>query len=248
MLFKEKGNKGKPTILLLHGGGLSDWSLEKVSNFLEEEYHVVLAIIDGHGENGASEFISIENSADKVINYINTHCGGSIHAICGLSIGAQIVCEVLAREKSIAGYAVIESALVYPMEFVTALTVPTYQVAYGLIQKRWFSKMQAQTLCVPEYLFETYYQDSLKITKQSLINITKSNGSYALKPSISDTDATVLVIAGEKEISIMKKSAKHIHKTIQGSTLLIASDLKHGEFSLVHSGEYVKAIYALFQK
>ena len=47
-----------------------------------------------------------------------------------------------------------------------ALTVPAYQLVYGLIKRRWFSKLQAKTLCVPDSLFETYYHDSLKMTKK----------------------------------------------------------------------------------
>ena len=238
MILKCKGNINKPVIILLHGGGLSDWSLDGLVKQFEEDYYVVTTVIDGHGEDGANEFISIEDSANKVIKYIKENFNSSVYAICGLSIGAQIVCEILAKEKSITKYAVIESALVYPLKMATALTVPTYELAYGLIKKRWFSKMQAKTLCVPEQLFETYYNDSLKITKQSLINITKSNGSYVLKKSVEDTTAKVLIIVGEKEIGIMKKSAKLIHKTLKGSTLFIAPKLKHGEFSLVHYTKY----------
>ncbi len=247
MIFKNIGDISKPVILLLHGGGLSDWSLENIAKQFESDYHVVTTIIDGHGENGCNEFISIENSADKIIEYIKTNLGGSIYAICGLSIGAQIICEVLAKEKSITKYAVIESALVYPMKIATALTVPTYHLTYGLIKKRWFAKLQAKTLCVPDNIFETYYNDSLKITKQSLINITKSNGSYTLKSSITNSTAKVLVIVGENEINIMKKSAKLIHQTLKSSTLFVAPKLKHGEYSLVHSSEYVTSIKRLFE-
>ncbi len=248
MLFKTKGDKTKPVILLLHGGGLSDWSLENTVNLLVPEYYVISAIIDGHGEDSGNEFISIEDSANKTIQYIKDNFNGSVFAICGLSIGAQIVCEMLAKEKQITKHAIIESALVYPIKFATMLTVPTYHLTYGLIKKRWFSKMQAKTLCVPDNLFETYYSDSLKMTKQSLINITKSNGSYSLKDNITNADAKVLVIVGEKEIGIMKKSAKLIHDTIKNSKLYIASKLKHGEFSLVYYCEYVNMMNEFFNE
>ena len=80
------------------------------------------------------------------------------------------------------------------------MTVPTYKLFYGLVKRRWFSKLQAKTLCVPTDMFEQYYQDSLKISKQSLINITLSNGSYNLKNSIVNTKSKVLIIVGENEI------------------------------------------------
>ena len=172
MIFKETANKQMPTIILLHGGGLSFWSLQRVVEQLQSDFHVVTPIIDGHGENGGEEFVSIQDSAQKLIQYIDTEYNGKAYAIGGLSIGAQIITEVLSQQQNIAEYAIIESALVYPIKGITAMTLPAYKLFYGLVKKRWFSKIQAKTLCVPAAMFEKYYQDSLKISKQSLINIT----------------------------------------------------------------------------
>jgi hypothetical protein len=248
MIFKEFGQKELPTIIFLHGGGLSDWSLIPMVNEFQTEFHVVTPIIDGHGEAGAETFLSISDSATKLIHYIDTKCNGSVFAIAGLSIGAQIVTEVLSQRADIAQYAIIESALVYPIKEITNLTIPAYQLCYGLIRKRWFSKLQANSLCVPSNLFETYYQDSLKISKQSLIHITVSNGTYELKESIAKTSAKVLVIVGEKEIRVMKKSAERLHNVIPGSQLCIATGMKHGEISLKYSQRYIDLLRNWFGK
>ena len=162
-------------------------------------------------------------------------------------IGAQIVCEVLAQRPHIAQYAILESALVIPRKGTTVLTVPMYHLCYGLIKKRWFAKMQAQTLCVPEGLFEIYYQDSLRISKLSLINMTLSNGNYPLKKAISQTTAKVLVIVGEEEIGVMKQSAKLLHQAVEGSSLYIAPKMKHGELSLVYPTQYCEKLEEWFK-
>ncbi len=246
MLFKETSDKHLPTIILLHGGGLSYWSLQSVINKLQSNFHVVTPIIEGHGENGTEEFVSIQDSAEKLISYIDKNCNGKVFAIGGLSIGAQIVTEVLSQRTEIAEYAIIESALVYPIKATAALTIPTYKLFYGLVKKKWFSKMQAKSLCVPDDMFERYYQDSLKITKQSLINITLSNGNFHLKNSISNTSAKVLIIVGEGEIGIMKKSARRLQEVIRNSELYIAPAMKHGELSLVYPDKYVEIIKSFF--
>ncbi len=248
MIFKEIGSKEYPTIIFLHGGGLSDWSWKKIADKLSDKYNVVTPVIDGHGDDGWEEFISIEDSASKLIEYIKEEKNGKVYAISGLSIGAQIVCEVLSQEPTITDYAIIESALVIPIKPTAALTVPTYQLCYGLLKKRWFSKMQAKTLCVPDELFEKYYQDSLNITKQSLINITLSNGNYPLRNLIANTSAKVLIIVGEKEIGVMKKSANILHKTLKGSSLYIAPKMKHGELSLIYPQQYIEQLEKLFSK
>lgn len=171
---------------------------------------------------------------------------GKIFAIGGLSLGAQIVAEVLAQRANIAQYAILESALVYPIKGIAAITVPAYKLFYGLVRRRWFSRMQAKMLCVPADMFEQYYQDSLKISKQSLINITRSNGNYNLKESISDAKSKVLIIFGEKEIEVMRKSAQRLHKAIPESELYIAPAMKHGEMSLVYPAKYVELLKSLF--
>lgn len=248
MIFKETSNKGFPTVILLHGGGLSDWSLQKVIESLQTEFHVVTPIIDGHGEDGGEPFISIEDSAAKLLHYIDTHCQRKVFAIGGLSIGAQIVTEVLSQRMEIADYAIIESALVYPIKGIGLMTVPTYQLFYGLVKQRWFSKMQAKALRIPSTMFEQYYKDSLNISKQSLINITLSNGSYDLKGGIEKNKARVLIIVGDKEIGIMKKSAKRLHDAIANSELYVAPKMGHGEISLAHWERYVELLKSLFAK
>ena len=248
MLFKETENNSLPTIILLHGGGLSWWSLEPIITLLSEEYHVVTPIIDGHGENADETFISIEDSAHKLLTYIDTHHGGKVFALGGLSIGAQIVTELLSLRDDIAEYAIIESALVYPIKGTALLTVPTYKVFFGLIKMRWFAKLQAKTLCVPDSMFEQYYNESITMTKQSLINMTLSNGSYELKSTISNTKAKVIIMVGSKEISIMRKSSKRLKEAIVGSELNILPNMGHGEISLSHPELYVELVNKFIHK
>lgn len=247
MLFEEAKNNGCPSIIFLHGGGLSAWSLTPLVNAFKNDFHVVTPIIDGHGADGAELFVSISDSAAKLIDYIDANHGGKVFALAGLSIGAQIVTEVLSQRADIAQYAIIESALVYPLKAVSKLTIPLFQLSYGFIRKRWFSKLQANSLNLPENLFETYYRDSLKMSKQSLINMTLSNGSYSLKKEIANTKAKVLILVGEKEIPIMLKSAQKLKETIPTSELYIAPAMKHGQLSLQYPLQYAALLEKLFK-
>ena len=70
MLFKAFGNKNMPVIILLHGGGLSWWSWKTQIKVLQKDYCIVTPIIDGHGEDCNTTFVSIKKSADHVVKYI----------------------------------------------------------------------------------------------------------------------------------------------------------------------------------
>ncbi len=245
MIFKEFGNRNSPVIIFLHGGGLSWWSWKPQIEALKKDYYIVTPIIDGHGDAYDTTFVSIKKSAEQVIRYIKENCNGKVFAICGISIGAQIAVEILSKEYDIAENAVIESALVYPIKMAISLIVPMYNLCYGLIKKKWFAKLQAKSLNIPDRLFGTYYEESSRMTKESLINITISNGSYPMPLMLCNTKAKTLILVGEKELAIMKKSAFLLHKTIKGSILKTIEKSGHGEISLLHPDKYLNLLQQL---
>jgi pimeloyl-ACP methyl ester carboxylesterase len=69
-----------------------------------------------------------------------------------------------------------------------------------------------------------------------------------LRNEIVKTKSKVLIIVGEKELGIMKKSAKYLHEKISDSQLYVISQMGHGEISLVHPIEYVNIIKTFFAK
>jgi len=246
MKFKTFGNQELPTFLLLHAGGLSWWSWKPVIEALKEQFYIVTPIIDGHGEDGDTHFMSIEASARTLIEYIEGNLGGRVYGIAGLSLGAQIVLEVLAQRAFIAEYAVIESALVVPIKGIIPLAKVTCHLLYPLIRQKWFSKIQGKALYVPKEFFHLYYQDSLNISKETLINVSISNGSYWIKDSLKHTTTQALVLVGEKELRMMRKSASLIQATLSNSQLTVLKQMGHGALSLKHHGEYVQRLKDFF--
>lgn len=241
MKFKEYGHRNNEIILLLHGGGLSYWSYREIAERLQNKYHIILPILDGHSDSDKC-FTSIENNAQEIIDYIDNNYNGHIHLIGGLSLGAQIVLEILARKKDICNYVIIESALVIPMNIIHKLIKPTVSMSYGLISKKWFSKLQFNFLKIKKELFNEYYKDTCKIKKEDMIAFMEANLKYEIKSSLKDTGAKVVVVVGDKERHIIKKSARKIHQTIIGSELLTLPKYYHGEFSINHPQKYIEML------
>jgi len=242
MKFRTFGNKENKSVMLLHGGGLSWWSLQSHIDALEANYYVIAATIDGHGDDAETTFTTIENCADKIIEYINSDLGGKIYAIGGLSIGAQISVEVIRKDADIVKKAIIESALVIPIKSVSAMIKPMYNMSFGLIKQKWFSKYQAKALFVPDNMFNNYYEDSTKMSKQSLINMAVSNSNYKMPDTLAKSNAEVLILVGGRELSAMIKSAHLLDNAISNSTLKLLDNHSHGEFSLKTPDKYNKLI------
>lgn len=248
MRFKTFGNRENKTIMLLHGGGLSWWSNQVLIDHYQESYHVVAVVIDGHGEDGENTFMRIENSAKQLIDYIDKELGGSVYALIGLSLGAQIIVETISVRGDLAEYAVVESALILPMKFAEIVSPLMIQSSYWLVKKKWFSALQAKELYLPKEMWALYYEESLKMSKQSLIHISKSNLGYSLKESIRNTQTHVLIVVGEKEIGKIKASAEKMNAIIPNSTLFIAENKKHGELSLSYPQVYIELIDSFLNK
>ena len=245
MIVKEYGKSNKDIIILLHGGGLSWWNYEEVSEILKSNYHVILPILDGHSGSDR-DFTSIENNANEIIEYIDNNYNGNVKLIGGLSLGAQILLDILSKRDNICECAIIESALVCPMKMINRLIKSSINMSYGLINKKWFSKLQFKSLKIKKELFDKYYIDSSNITKNNMISFLKANSNYHLK-NIKTNKSKSIVIVGSKERPIMIKSAKRIHDELINSELEILSGYYHGDLSINHPNEYAEKVNKLIK-
>ena len=241
MTVIEFGKHNEDTVLLLHGGGLSWWNYREVAKLLEKDYHVILPVLDGHADSDAA-FTTIEDNTARLISYIDTHFGGQVTVLGGLSLGGQVVLEMLAQRPDICRYALIESALVKPSQLTAALIDPTFGMSYGLIKQRWFTKMQADYLGIPKELFEDYYRDTCAITKADMISFLQASCTYEIKMGLREATAKVKIVAGSREQKSILDSAKLIHSAISGSQMEILSGLRHGDLSINHPEWYVQVL------
>jgi pimeloyl-ACP methyl ester carboxylesterase len=246
MIFKEYGDRSKPTIIFIHGGGLSDWMWKEPTAVFEKEYHIVTPILDGHGEESDIIYQSISKCARQVVQYIDENCGGKVFAICGLSVGAQITVEILSLCKNITQKAVIESALVLPSKSMERMVKPSLDLSWFLVKRRWFAKLQAKQLYLPDSMFEEYFRDSVKMKKESMINLMEDNQRYTIPAGLEKTTAEVLVLCGAKEYAAMKKSAALLKQTIPHGGLEIIAHCGHG-VSIQRTKEYCNLLQEFFQ-
>lgn len=247
MTVLEFGKENPRVLILLHGGGLSWWNYRKAAEELSVLFHVVLPVLDGHAGSDAP-FTSIEDNAARIIRYIDEHFGGEVSAIAGLSLGGQVVLEILSQRANICRFALIESALVKPSRLTHALIGPSFSMSYGLIQQKWFAKLQASYLGIPRDLFEDYFRDTCRITKQDMIAFLKANSIYCIKPALAQTGAKVHLVAGSREQKNILDSARCLRDTIPGSTLQFLPGYRHGDLSINHPAQYAQMLQNLTEE
>ena len=108
MNYIEYGKEHKEVIVLLHGGGLSWWNYEEVAKSLQNDYHIILPILDGHAESD-KHFTTIENNASEIMDFIDTNFRGRVlqvlpnlyHGEFSINLGkdyANTIREIIVRQ------------------------------------------------------------------------------------------------------------------------------------------------------
>ena len=247
MNYREYGKENSKVIMLIHGGGLSWWNYRKEAQLLKNDYRVILPVLDGHADSDRP-FVSIEDNASEIISFINDNFGGHILLLGGLSLGGQVLLEMLAQRSDICEYAIVESAAVIPSRFTHMMVAPAFGSCYGLIRNKRFAKIQFDSLHMNEDFFDDYYRDTCAIGKRDLIAFMKANTAYMLKGSIAECSAKVTVVTGEKENREVLRSADILEQKMPKCSKQIQPGLHHGEFSLNYAESYVQLIKQILEE
>ena len=99
MDFKTFGMSDKPPLMLIHGLGMTWQCFKEIIPLLEEDYFLILPVLDGHNPQNHSTFQSVSDTAEKIETYIDNNFQGHLASLLGFSLGGTIVIEMLTRQK-----------------------------------------------------------------------------------------------------------------------------------------------------
>jgi pimeloyl-ACP methyl ester carboxylesterase len=108
-LFANPVPVSAPTIVLLHGGGVSGWSWQpQIEAF--PDYHLLVPDLPEHGRRVAEAPFTFPDAAERVATLIKDRGhSGRAHAI-GLSLGAQTAIQLLAVAPGVVDRALLSGA------------------------------------------------------------------------------------------------------------------------------------------
>ncbi|MFS1518214.1 alpha/beta fold hydrolase [Bacillus sp. SCS-151] len=225
--YQEYGDMNASLMVFLHGGGVSSWMWEKQIQYFSH-YHCITIDLPEQGESNYTESFSIQLSAEKINDLIEKLANGKKVIVIGFSLGAQVTIQMLSMNPNLINYAVINSALVRPNSFVRKMIRPSIKLTFPLVKNKSFSKLQAKTLYVGKEYFETYYKESSEMKLDTLIRILEENMSFEIPNNFYKATGKILVSVGEKEKTIMKKSAADIVSNNTNCKGIIIPNVGHG--------------------
>ncbi|UOE61841.1 alpha/beta hydrolase [Priestia filamentosa] len=227
LYYEEYGDRNASLMVFLHGGGVSGWMWERQIQYFTH-YHCLVPNLPEHGTRGSDTPFSIRSSAIEIIKLIEEKGEGKKVIVIGFSLGSQVLLQMLSMKQDLVDVAIINSALVRPLPYISKWVKPFVNISLPLLKKRWFAKLQAKTLYVSERDFETYYKESRQMKASTLSRVLEENMLFTLPEGFRCSCSKILVTVGEKEKEVMKKSARDIVESNPNCKGVFISKMGHG--------------------
>lgn len=249
MNFHEFGLRTAPHVMLIHGGGNAWWNYLRQARALSSHYHVILPTLDGHGEEYQIPYRSTERTADQLMDYIRCECGGRLFALGGVSLGGQIVMELLARNRDVAEKAIIDGSLCIPQPALARFCIASVHLLGPLLfseracrrQLALMDRFLPEEMRYPEEIKAYYLQDMPKLPRETLYAMYRTYMmQYRLKESVRDSGTQVMYWYGEKEMRCVKESARLFQSMLPTCELCEAKGYGHGYLSVYRPEEWLQ--------
>lgn len=204
MKVKHYGENKPNILLLLHGEEASSWIWEETLEKLTEEFHCITIDLPGHATSKDYEF-SINDTAILITKiFAQIYPNKKIH-IAGVGVGAQVALK-LAYDYSYLVQSLILSGITVDnsnTRLIKKLTAPlssSFKKTEGYIKKR------MSTMGIPLKKFLEFQKDVQSLDPELVKLVRQEKMAFSLPDYIVPMNVPVLIIHGEKEETIVKKS------------------------------------------
>lgn len=243
MFVREYGPAGAPSIVWLHGGGMGGWMWDRQIS-LFKDYHCLVPDLPGHGNSREAKF-TMKGAAESVARLIREKARGGRAHVIGLSLGAQVLVELLGESPEVVDHAVINSALVRQLTYSKLMLNPVIiklilKTSLPLAKNRTFARVQAGSYHLPEDMFETYYAETSQNTESEMVDVFRENAIFTIPVGLCKAKVPTLVVIGSKE-SILVDSAKDLVGTVPGARAFMVKNVGH-TFVFENPGLYAHMI------
>lgn len=233
-----------PKMLLIHGM-LTPWQIwEPQVQYFKERYQVFVVELDGHTQDKASRFVSVEAEAEKIEKYCEDREITGFDVVCGLSMGGVIAYTIWKNQKLRLGHLIMDGALLMPAgRIVEGIMTRSYLKIVHKSQKR-----DPKTLenfkkdFLPEKYMEPYLALIDLISDTSIENIVHSTCRNELRIDI-ENDTKILYIHGTKaNEALSQKSAKILKEFYPETEILCFMGDSHGYKAVFEPDTWIAAV------
>jgi pimeloyl-ACP methyl ester carboxylesterase len=229
LYLKETGPKNAETIIFLHGSAMAGWIWDgQIKEF--DDYHCIVPDLPEHGRSINVKPFTIHKSAEMISEIIRNHTNNGNAHLVGISVGAQIIIQILSKNPELVDHAIISGTLIQRTshnESLLKLLDYAINVYEPVKNTDFFIKANMRTYNMHKCLFDKFKESTLIIKHDSLNRVLKENMLFKQPDGLEKIEVPVLVMAGEKDYKIIKDSVDDLLISLQISEGYIAPNVGH---------------------
>ena len=243
----EYGKENKNIIVMFHPLGVWYDVFEYVTPILEKDYHLIIPAIPGlDPDKPKSEFTNIEDIESKITDYLIKSGHTHVKCLYGCSMGGSLVIRMLASNKIITDFAVIDAGIT-PYEMNTFFT-------YCIGVRDWCMAQIGKYLSVNALssLFDPkkYKENDILYIKKVLNSMSSktiwngfySTNNYSMPKDFKEPKCKIQYWFGDEEKKEREWDINFIKKVYPKTIFVENKGQNHAEFFSLHPVEFCKQL------
>ena len=227
----EYGQAGSPTILFLHGLGVSSWMWQEQIESLQANYHCLTVDLPGNGESYQAEWRSFADTAVSLANIIRKQATNGQSHVVGLSLGGYSALHLLADFPELVLSSVVSGVTIRPFP-----DTMMYKLLPRIVSRTtgWnvMISLMTKMMQLPDEVQPLYRRDSKRLTAQTINRIYDEVLNFTLPTGLRQQSPKLLAVAGEKEAKLVLETLPDFHQ-LETAVTATVPNARHG-----WNGEY----------
>lgn len=116
LYWQSNGLKDAPTIVFLHGMGVSSWMWTEQVEALKNDYHCLTIDLPGNGKSHTTSWNSVAESADQVAEVIRAHATNGKAHLVALSLEGYVALQLLVRHPNLVERVIVSGLSTTPLK------------------------------------------------------------------------------------------------------------------------------------
>ena len=218
----ERGDRGAPAILFLHGGGISSRQWQPQLETLTEFHHLA-PYLPEQGRSADVAPFTMDHTLKLLMDLISERVpGGRVHLV-GLSLGGALALTLLARSPEVVASAMVSGCAVQVGPLLARATLASSGL-YALFPTTWLAEQSLKQFGVPATYHKLIFDDLVRTATPAFTRRTVDILVEARAPARAER---LLVAVGERETAAAKSAARGFVRQISGARGVLVPDGRH---------------------
>lgn len=226
---RETHPENRESILFIHGYNMAGWMWEgQLKAF--SDYHCLVPDLPEHSKSSEVGPFTIKAAAEMITEIIKSKARNGKAHLVGMSLGAQVVLQILSTSPEVVDHSLISGTLVNtttPSAGFQKLLDYLLKVYIPVKNDNLSIGSYIRSYGIPSNLIRKFKESTYVISEDSSEKIIRENLLFEIPEGIEKVKTPVLVMNGEKDYRIIKESADELLKIIPNAKGAIAMKAGH---------------------